>query len=336
MFAQSIWVFTTLVVFFSLSGLGRAATLPPSSGEAPEFAALDGASGAFAAMSSSESVKIWVKPGSSPCRQEDGSNPCWDTSEIFDRARDAGQTTDEVIARLLSDYRAEDYEVGEICDGDVISNSGARDGRPFFIRREKAGFDREWLAKNDLEYRVLPDGRTCIPSRSYGSWHFVHACGNAVQVLERHVPSAKRRRGRVSPLLTSGSDPMEHIASSLGSYIPPAMVAGLGGGFGGGSTLAQGGGGRHFPDRGTPGDDTPGGGRHDDATGGDPEFPRYLPYPPRPLTPIGVPGTAAGPSPATVVPLPGAIWMMLGGMSALLFGRAGFRRSAAGARAPRG
>ncbi len=180
----------------------------------------------------------WKWPNSLPCRQEDGSNPCWDGDDIFNRAVETGQSSAPVISQLRSDFAEGRFTVDEICDGDVISNSGVRDGRAFYIPREGVAFDRDWLESQGLEHRTLADGRSCVPSQSYGSWHFVHACGNAVQVLSRFDPDAPRRRPAARLL-----GPAAPIEVADARVAPPARGPFGGGGFGGGGFFFGGGGG---------------------------------------------------------------------------------------------
>ncbi|MEX2519135.1 MAG: hypothetical protein WD969_07390 [Paracoccaceae bacterium] len=221
---------------------------------------------------------------------------------MFDRAVAAGQTSPEIVSRLQRDVAALRHVEDEICDGDVISNSGARDGRAFFVPREEVAFDLGWLERNGLEHRILEDGRACVPSLSYGTWHFAHACGNAVQMLSRFVPpTADRRRLASMPIGTANA------AYSSG----PARIGGFpgGGGFFGGGGGSSGGladlippaGGAAAPAPGTPS------GEHGPRPS--PPYPAPPPYPGPPP-----------PEPPAVVPAPAALWLLLTGIAALVVG----------------
>lgn len=238
---------------------------------------------------------VWRRPNSLPCRQDDGSNPCWDGDDIFAQALAAGQSSQATLTRLREDFAADRFTAGEICDGDVVSNSGARNGRAFYIPVEEVAFDEKWLVDRDLEHRKLPDGRICIPSRSYGDWHYVFACGNAVQVLSRPATAADRRRVAAAPL--AGTPVAWGAASSPGFF---------GGGFGGSGS-------------GT--DAAPSPGEIIDVITNPPD----RPVPGGPDTPPGPPPQPTPPSdgppptpPPSVVPTPPAILFMLTALGALI------------------
>ncbi|QIE53956.1 hypothetical protein G5B40_03885 [Pikeienuella piscinae] len=240
---------------------------------------------------------VWRRPNSLPCRQADGSNPCWDGDELFDQALAAGQTNLATLAKLRHDFAADRFTEGEICDGDVVSNSGARNGRAFYIPVEEVAFEERWLVSQNLEHRKLPDGRICIPSRSYGEWHYVFACGNAVQLLAR--PDA------ADQLRTAAAPVSAPLLASLGGF-----TSGFGGSTGGtGGTSAE-----------VSPEEIPAG--IIDVIANPPE----RPGPGGPDTPPGSPPPpSGGPSPTpppAVVPVPPAILFMLTALGAL----ASFRR----------
>lgn len=254
----------------------------------------------FLLMETLNAPPVWRRPNSLPCRQADGSNPCWDDRYIFDRAEAARQTSAEVVSRLQRDVAALRHVEDEICDGDVVSNSGARNGKAFFVPREGVAFDVAWLERQGLEHRILQDGRACIPSLSYGAWHFAHACGNAVQMLSRFDPAAAdRKRPPATPMMAANAARIAPTAS--------------GGGFFGGGGLSGGGG-----SSGGVADLIPPAVIPDGAAG-----PSPAPAPPsneggpRPNPPL--PGPLPQEPPA-VVPAPPAIWMLLTGLAALAVG----------------
>lgn len=100
---------------------------------------------------------LWTHPGMAPCATDAG-NPCW-TGPI-------------------------PTEAGEICDGDLILNTGARDGRMIGPFPQIVALDVGHLIAKG--YRFRRDGeRTCIPSLTDGEAHLIEACKNRAIVLAR-------------------------------------------------------------------------------------------------------------------------------------------------------
>ncbi|MFV0475624.1 MAG: hypothetical protein ACK5MQ_15670 [Pikeienuella sp.] len=194
-----------------------------------------------------------------------------------------------------------DFTPAEICDGDVVSNSGARRGRAFFIPREIVSLDRNWLVARGIEHREAPDGRLCLPADSYGDWSFVDACGNAVRLLEPHDPAHDRRREAALSALPPGGAPI--VMPTPEAAIPLLLGGGFGGAAAGGGAVISG----------------------DPGTG---SRPRDGQRPPPVFSPPVFPPQGMAPPPAeqppTVVPAPASIWLLMGGLG--LFALASGRR----------
>lgn len=116
-------------------------------------------------------VSLWSHPGAAPCAQPGGDNPCW--------------SAPYVSAEVIEAREAGAFRPDEICDGDWITNTGARDGRAIYYGVQRAEFDEGWLIERGLAYRALDDGRLCIPTRSFGSVHEPEACGNVTTLIRR-------------------------------------------------------------------------------------------------------------------------------------------------------
>ena len=149
---------------------------------------------------------FWTTPGVAPCGPVGSdANPCWAAPRV----------PDEVYAARFSG----DWTPGEICDGDVIENSGARNGVAFVTGPQVADFDIAYLDASRLAYTVR-DGRTCIPARDYGGgWLEPLACGNAVWVIRRvespvdaSVVSEYMRGGLPSVGPRTGGGASAHVA----------------------------------------------------------------------------------------------------------------------------
>ena len=157
---------------------------------------------------------FWSHPGVAPCGPVGSdANPCWAAPRV----------PDEVYAARFSG----DWTPGEICDGDVIENSGARNGVAFVTGPQVADFDLAYLDASRLAYTVR-DGRVCIPARDYGGgWLEPLACGNAVRVIRRaespvaaSVVSEYMRGGLPSVGPRTGGGASAHVAP------PPFFVGG--------------------------------------------------------------------------------------------------------------
>lgn len=119
-------------------------------------------------------LSAWVIPGSAPCNL--AGEACW--------------TPAFVPAYVIAERAAGEGKPGEICRGDIIANTGARDGKPFRIEYQVAAFA-------DSE---------CIPSTEYSDgWHDVEICGNPVRVLRR--AAAPVTASIVSEYMRGGSSP---------------------------------------------------------------------------------------------------------------------------------
>lgn len=119
-------------------------------------------------------LSAWVIPGSAPCNL--AGEACW--------------TPALVPPHVIAERAAGEGKPGEICRGDIIANTGARDGKPFRIEYQVAAFA-------DSE---------CIPSTEYSDgWHDVEICGNPVRVLRR--AAAPVTAGVVSEYMRGGSSP---------------------------------------------------------------------------------------------------------------------------------
>lgn len=133
--------------------------------------------------------EYWRYPNSEPC-QVDDVNLCW--------------TTDYLPQSVVDMVRFDDDEV---CDGDVVSNSGVREGKPFTIDRQVVFFDRDYMDQQGIYYQITDDNRACIHTLSNGVWHYVFECGNRVRMLQKYIPlpismPVEPRREPLSALLT--------------------------------------------------------------------------------------------------------------------------------------
>ncbi|WP_340109479.1 hypothetical protein [Pikeienuella sp. HZG-20] len=177
------------------------------------------------AATAPERSGVWSRPGASPCAQADGRNPCW--------------TAQNTPAAVLEARAAGLFTPDEICDGDVIANTYGHAGRAHHIPRQLVDFDRAWLAEAGLDWRRDAAGRSCIPSESYQGFHYVFACGNRVQLLERGGPGAATppvggsdvtRVGRHGPFLAATGEGRGRAVTPLPAFIrtaaptPPAPV----------------------------------------------------------------------------------------------------------------
>ena len=119
-------------------------------------------------------LSAWVIPGSAPSNL--AGEACW--------------TPALVPPHVIAERTAGEGKPGEICRGDIIANTGARNGVPFRIEYQVAAFA-------DAE---------CIPSTEYSDgWHDVEICGNPVRVLRRDA--APVTAGVVSEYMRGGSSP---------------------------------------------------------------------------------------------------------------------------------
>lgn len=125
-------------------------------------------------------ASLWTTPGLSPCATDAG-NPCW-TGPM-------------------------PTEAGEICDGDLIANTGARDGRMIGPWTQIVALDVPHLIAKGMRFRTREDGATCIPTLTDGAAHLVEACGNRATIIARDsitavAVSGYMRGGAPSPANT--------------------------------------------------------------------------------------------------------------------------------------
>lgn len=117
-------------------------------------------------------ISAWVIPGSAPCNL--AGEACWQPAFV--------------PTHVIAERAAGEGRPGEICRGDLIANTGARNGVPFRVEYQVAAFA-------DSE---------CIPTTEYSDgWHEAHVCGNPVRVLRR--AAAPVTAGVVSEYMRGGS-----------------------------------------------------------------------------------------------------------------------------------
>lgn len=141
------------------------------------------------------SLSLWTHPGSAPCATAAG-NPCW-------------------LGPIPT-------QAGEICDGDMILNTGSRDGRMIGPFPQLVALDVAHLVERGYRFRSLGDGRTCIPTLTDGRAHLVEACGNRAVVIAANSitgavlrPTERVRVGLVTGLSRTGGGASAHVASPL-------------------------------------------------------------------------------------------------------------------------
>lgn len=129
----------------------------------------------------------WTHPGAAPCGYG-ADNPCW--------------TPALAPAAIIEARAAGEFHPSEICDGDIIRNTGARDGVAFETGVQVASFDPDWLGAQGLRYRTTESGRSCIPTIAAGAWHEPEACGNRTILIRRadDAPLAPIAAGRFGSL----------------------------------------------------------------------------------------------------------------------------------------
>lgn len=161
-----------------------------------------------------EAPATWSRPAMQPCGDVGADdNPCWTAPHI----------PDEVYAARF----AGDYEPTWICDGDVIRNSGARDGVAFRTGPQVVSFDRAHLRSLGIAHRI-EGARACIPARDYGQgWVEAEACGNAILMIRRASAAALilhpeyMRGGPPSVGPRTGGGASAHVAAPL---LPAVIV----------------------------------------------------------------------------------------------------------------
>jgi hypothetical protein len=153
------------------------------------------------------SLSLWTHPGSAPCATAAG-NPCW-TGPIPTQA-------------------------GEICDGDLILNTGSRDGRMIGPFPQLVALDVAHLIERGYRFRILDDGRTCIPTLTDGARHLVEACGNRAEVIAANSitgavlrPTEHMRGGLVPVMSRTRGGASAHVAPPHVPDVPLPASAGL-------------------------------------------------------------------------------------------------------------
>lgn len=167
-------------------------------------------------------ASVWSRPGASPCRLPDGSNPCFEGAGVFAAATAAMGSNGFAAAAFRHAFDTGALTPSAICDGDVISNSGARNGRAFYVPRQAVAFSRDWLEARGVDHWIAPDGRACIPTLSHRDWHYADVCGNAIQLIVDGAPANG----------AEDAAPRRPVAPA-GVFTRSAAAGGAGGGGGG-------------------------------------------------------------------------------------------------------
>ncbi|MEM8754933.1 MAG: hypothetical protein AAGF90_18365, partial [Pseudomonadota bacterium] len=196
-------VFAAAALIAAPAAAVAATTSPPIAGPSVELGEARQSANdfwAFAVDDLAPDDAVWSRPGAAPCRQADGSNPCLEGDALF-AAATAGQ--DEGAGFRAAAFRRGFAEGGlrpsAICDGDVVANSGAKNGRAFFVARQAVQFDRRWLAERAVVHHVAADGRVCVPTLAYAEWHYADVCGNVLRLLADGAPVGAAPARPVAP-----------------------------------------------------------------------------------------------------------------------------------------
>jgi len=141
------------------------------------------------AVAAAISAAMWTHPGGDMACNRFAENPCW---------------TDALVASEALEARASGRgEPDRICDGDLIRNTGARDGRGFATGLLTASFSEDWLRERGYRYTVDADGTVCIPAMNWAGTLEAEACANAITIERRAI----ERLGFISPYMHGGSSP---------------------------------------------------------------------------------------------------------------------------------